>query len=625
MSYLQVQNLSKSFGDLILFDSINFSIEKSEKVGLIAQNGAGKSTLMSMLVGIEGADSGEIIIQNDIKWSYLTQETQLDPQKTVIDSCFSPFDETAKLVGLWEQASARNDSETLNKLLPEMEANNAWDYEQRAREVLTKLRVHDFDQLVGKLSGGEAKRLALAAVLISQPDLLLLDEPTNHLDLEAIEWLEDYLQRQEISLLLVTHDRYFLDRICNRILEIDQRNLYSYQGNYDYYLEKRRERIDAQESEASKASNLLRKELDWMRRQPQARGGKAKYRIDAFYRLQDKAQSNNNSRELALENNKTYIGKKIFEAHNVSHAFGSKQILKNFNYVFSRFDKVGIVGDNGVGKTTFIRLLLGQLQADSGSFEVGETVRFGHYSQEGLQFDEEKRVIDVIEEIATHIKNENTGQTLSASSLLNQFLFPPDKQYTPIYKLSGGEKRRLYLCSVLINNPNFLILDEPTNDLDLLTLNVLEEYLEEFQGCVIIVSHDRFFMDKVVNHILAFEGNAIIRDFPGSYSQYRVVKQAEEDEQKKAEEAKRLANKENKNTPPRRQNEERKLSYKEKRELEALELSLPALEEEKASLEQAMSRGDMDTDSLIAAGNRIAEIIEEIETQSMRWLELSDI
>lgn len=621
----QAQHLTKSFGDLVLFEDLSFSIERGEKVGLIARNGNGKTTLMNILTGIDSPDSGEVIYQNSIRRAYLPQLPQVLPGSTVLETCFGHNDEMTSLIARWEEASARGDGKRMEELLPEMDALGAWEYEQRAREILTRLHLDDLHRTTDNLSGGELKRIALAGTLIGNPELLFLDEPTNHLDLDVIEWLEGYLSHQQIGLLLVTHDRYFLDRVCNRILELDNKQLYAYKGNYEYYLNKREERLEATERETSRAANLLRREAEWMHRRPQARGTKAKSRIDAFYELKEKAQPRHRDETLHLSEQGRYIGNKIFEAHKVCKAFGDRTILSDFDYIFSRYDKVGIVGPNGVGKTTFLRLLLGEEEPDSGYFDVGETVRFGYYSQKGMQFDENKRVIEAVQDIAEVIRNEKDGTTLSASALLTQFLFPPEKQYTPIHKLSGGEQRRLYLCTVLMKNPNFLILDEPTNDLDILTLNVLENYLSEFKGCVLVVSHDRFFMDKVVNHLFTFEGNGIVKDFPGNYTQYREYKQQEEAERQTVESSPSTRKAESEKPRTDAAERPRKLTFKEKQELERLEAELPKLEKEKAELESRMSSGTMATDELLTASDRIAALIEEIDSKGMRWLELSDI
>lgn len=624
---LQVEGLSKRFGERILFEDLTFAIERGSKVGLIAPNGSGKTTLMNILVGKEPYESGRITHENGLRWAYLEQLPRLPQNGTILEACFNAYDPTAQIVLRWEEALREGNNSLMEKLLPEMEALDAWSYEQRAKEILGALGITDTERSVEGLSGGEAKRIALAATLISNPDLLYLDEPTNHLDLKTIEWLESYLSRSTMSLILITHDRYFLDRVCNNIIELDNGKLYRYKGNYDYYLEKRDERIEAEAANISRAKNLYRRELDWMRRQPQARGGKARYRIDAFHELEKKINGRQEEKKIDLgSSGNTYIGKKIFEATGVCKAYGDKVILKDFDYIFARHDKIGIVGENGVGKTTFLRMLLGEEPCDKGQFDVGQTVRFGYYSQQDPLFDEEKRVIDVVQDIADTFEGVGSqGERLSASQLLTQFLFPPDRQYSKVAKLSGGERRRLYLCTVLVRQPNFLILDEPTNDLDILTLNVLEEYLTTFPGCVIIVSHDRFFMDKVAEHLLCFEGGGSVRDFPGSYSLYRawVEHQAElkrEEEQKQTSKQKAL------NISPEKPQSTRptKLSYSEKKELEDIEKRLPLLEQEKEQLEQELSSGTLTSEALIKASERIGAIMDELDELVLRQLELED-
>lgn len=624
---LQVEGLSKRFGERILFEDLTFAIERGSKVGLIAPNGSGKTTLMNILVGKEPYESGRITHENGLRWAYLEQLPRLPQNGTILEACFNAYDPTAQIVLRWEEALREGNNSLMEKLLPEMEALDAWSYEQRAKEILGALGITDTERSVEGLSGGEAKRIALAATLISNPDLLYLDEPTNHLDLKTIEWLESYLSRSTMSLILITHDRYFLDRVCNNIIELDNGKLYRYKGNYDYYLEKRNERIEAEAANISRAKNLYRRELDWMRRQPQARGGKARYRIDAFHELEKKINGRQEEKKIDLgSSGNTYIGKKIFEATGVCKAYGDKVILKDFDYIFARHDKIGIVGENGVGKTTFLRMLLGEEPCDKGQFDIGQTVRFGYYSQQDPLFDEEKRVIDVVQDIADTFEGVGSqGERLSASQLLTQFLFPPDRQYSKVAKLSGGERRRLYLCTVLVRQPNFLILDEPTNDLDILTLNVLEEYLTTFPGCVIIVSHDRFFMDKVAEHLLCFEGGGSVRDFPGSYSLYRawVEHQAElkrEEEQKQTSKQKAL------NISPEKPQSTRptKLSYSEKKELEAIEKRLPLLEQEKEQLEQELSSGTLTSEALIKASERIGAIMDELDELVLRQLELED-
>lgn len=619
---LQVENVTKSFGDLVLFDSISFSIEEGEKVGLIAPNGSGKTSLMKLLVGSESVDSGRIVYESSVRVAYLEQYGNLQPGWTIRDAIFDSADPVARLVGRWEDAVLEGNNQLMAELSVQMDALAAWDYERRAAEVLSRLGLTDTGRAVDTLSGGERKRIALAKILISESELLLLDEPTNHLDMTTIDWLEDYLSRSRQTLLLITHDRYFLNRICNRIIEIDQKQIYKYAGNYEYYIEKREARIEQTEAARTKAANLLRRELDWMRRQPQARGGKAKYRVDAFYELEKKAKQQRQDAAIDLsKNTAAYIGKKIFEMRSIKKSYGEKCIVRDFSYDFARYDKVGIIGENGVGKTTFLRILLGLEQPDAGSIEVGETVRFGYYRQEDPPFDRKKRVIDIVSEIADTIHYPD-GQQIGASQLLTQFLFSPERQYTPVEKLSGGELRRLYLCTILIGAPNFLILDEPTNDLDIVTLTVLEDYLAEFHGCVIIVSHDRFFMDRVVSHLFTFDGGGEIGDFPGNYSQWREWHEAKrqyEIEKKKELEPQYVQEKRKESPRPKK-----KLSYKEERELESIQEAIPSLEEEKKELEAKMSSGEMQGDALMAAGERIGMLIDKIDELTMRWLELED-
>ncbi|MEA5129424.1 MAG: ABC-F family ATP-binding cassette domain-containing protein [Proteiniphilum sp.] len=620
---LQIDRLTKSFGDLVLFNDISFGIAEGDKIGLIAPNGSGKTTLLNILAGKEPYDDGRVVFRNDIRLAYLEQSPAFDPEKTVLETCFSTDNETVRLIARYEEMISSGNQEGLDQLLAGMDLHNAWDYEQRIKQILTQLKITDFQQKIGKLSGGQVKRVALANVLISEPELLIMDEPTNHLDLEMVEWLEEHLTRNNISLLMVTHDRYFLDRVCNQIVEIDDKRIFSYKGNYSYYLEKRDERVTTQNAETEKARNLLRKELDWMRRQPQARGTKAKSRVDAFYSLEEKAQRKKDEQNIRLAAKGSYIGKKIFEAKEVGKRFGNIRITEKFNYVFTRYEKMGIVGNNGTGKSTFVKMLLGLEKPDSGSFDIGETVNFGYYSQEGLQFNEQTKVIDVVQAIAEVI-DLGDGYRLTASQFLQHFLFPPEKQHNYVYKLSGGEKRRLYLCTVLIKNPNFLVLDEPTNDLDILTLNILEEYLAGFKGCLIVVSHDRYFMDKVVDHLLVFHGNAQIQDFPGNYTHYREWKAVKEKEKEEAEKAKA-------STPPqetishRKKNEEnKKLSFKERQEFEFLEGEIEQMEAEKEEISDALSSGNLSTEELMHQSNRLSELIALIDVKTMRWLELSE-
>ena len=625
ISYLQIDKLTKSFGDLVLFEDITFGIAQGQKVGLIAKNGTGKTTLLNIIAGKEDYDSGAVVFRNDLRVGYLEQMPHYPDGLTVLQACFYSPNETVRLIAEYEQAMASGDHSNLEDILLRMDNLKAWDYEQRAKQILGQLKIHNFDQKVETLSGGQLKRVALANVLITDPELIILDEPTNHLDLEMTEWLEGYLSRANISILMVTHDRYFLDRVCSEIIEIDRKQIYQYKGNYSYYLEKRQERMDALNAEVDRASNLLRKELDWMRRQPQARGTKAKYRIDAFYELEKKAKQQHEAGNVNLDVKASYIGSKIFEAEHVSKRFGDLKIVEDFNYIFARYEKMGIVGNNGTGKSTFIKMLMGEVEPDSGRFDVGETVRFGYYSQDGLQFDEQMKVIDVVQNIAEYV-DLGDGKKMGVSQFLNYFLFSPEKQHNYVFKLSGGEKRRLYLCTVLMRSPNFLVLDEPTNDLDIVTLNVLEEYLRNFKGCAIVVSHDRYFMDKVVDHLLVFRGNADIKDFPGNYTQYREWKEVQDQLEKEAEAARRagIAPTMEKTSRPEKE-QKKKLTFKARKEFEALEVEIPLLEAEKAELETAMSSGTLSNDELLAKSERIATVIEEIDEKTMRWLELSEL
>lgn len=587
---LDVQNISKAFGAHVLFENISFSIAEGQHVGLIAKNGTGKSTLLSLLSGKESADSGSIIFRRDIKVGFLEQQPKFDPEESVLDACFNHQGDPDRIL--------------------------------KAKQILTQLHITDLTQPMGQLSGGQQKRIALANVLITEPDLLILDEPTNHLDLEMIEWLEGYLQRGNKTLLMVTHDRYFLDRVCNLILELDNHTVYSYRGNFQYYMEKRQERIDATRAEIERANNLYRRELEWMRRQPQARGHKARYREEAFYDLESKAKQRIEERQMRLKSKNVYIGSKIFECQYVSKAFDEKVILKDFYYNFQRFEKMGIVGNNGTGKSTFIKMLLGEVTPDNGRFDVGDTVRFGYFSQDGMKFRDDQHVIDVIADIADYI-DYGGGKHITATQLLQHFLFTPEQQYDYVYKLSGGERRKLYLCTVLMRNPNFLVLDEPTNDLDIQTLEVLEEYLQDFPGCVIIVSHDRFFMDKIVDHLLVFRGEGEIKDFPGNYTQFREWESLK---------PKELAdNKNNSSDTEKKEKREfvgeqrRKKTYKEKCEFERLEKEIAALEEEQKSIEEALCSGTLPIDELTEKSKRLPIIKDELEEKEMRWLELSEI
>ncbi len=630
VSFLQVEKLTKSFGDLVLFRDITFGVFEGQRIGLIAKNGSGKTTLLNIISGKEGYESGNVVFRRDLKVGYLEQDPQFSPGLTVLEACFKTDSEVVRTIAEYEKAIADNDLEVLDELMHKMDTLNAWDYELRIKQILSQLKINNFDQKVETLSGGQRKRIALANILISDPELLILDEPTNHLDLEMIEWLEGYLNRSRLALLMVTHDRYFLDRVCNEIFEIDNKQIYSYKGNYSYFLEKRQERVESMNTEIERANNLLKTELEWMRRQPQARGTKAKYRIDAFYELEDKAKREKDRGNVKLNVKASYIGSKIFEAENISKSFGDLKILEDFSYIFARYEKMGIVGNNGTGKSTFIKMLMGEVAPDTGTIDIGETVKFGYYSQEGLKFDEQMKVIDVVREIAEEV-SLGDGSRLTASQFLQYFLFTPETQHNFVYKLSGGEKRRLYLCRVLMSCPNFLVLDEPTNDLDIVTLNVLEDYLKNFKGCVIVVSHDRYFMDKVVDHLMVFNGNAKLKDFPGNYSDYREWKEFKELEEKnneKAIKAKEAAKQSQKNqdiSNSANQNSKRKLSFKEKKELDELNEIIPLLEQEKADIEILMSSGSLSNDELLLKSARISQIIEELEEKEMRWLELSDI
>lgn len=586
---LDVQNVSKRFGAHVLFEDISFSIGEGQHVGLIAKNGTGKSTLLSLLSGKESVDSGSIIFRRDIKVGFLEQQPKFDPEESVLDACFNHNGDPDKVL--------------------------------KAKQVLTQLRITDLSQPIGQLSGGQQKRVALANVLITEPDLLILDEPTNHLDLQMIEWLEGYLSRGNKTLLMVTHDRYFLDRVCNIILELDNHSIYTYHGNFRYYMEKRQERIDATRAEIARANNLYRRELEWMRRQPQARGHKARYREEAFYDLENKARRRIEERQMRLKSKNVYIGSKIFECQYVSKAFDEKVILKDFYYNFQRFEKMGIVGNNGTGKSTFIKMLLGEVQPDSGRFDIGETVRFGYFSQDGMKFNEQQRVIDVISDIAEYI-DYGGGQHITAGQLLQHFLFTPEQQYDYVYKLSGGEQRKLYLCTVLMHNPNFLVLDEPTNDLDIQTLEVLEEYLQDYPGCVIIVSHDRFFMDKIVDHLLVFNGEGVIKDFPGNYTQYR---EWESLKPKETQNDKKLVDTDKKEKREFVGEQRRKKTYKEKCEFEQLEKDIAKLEQEQKEIEEALCSGTLSIDELTEKSKRLPEIKDALEEKEMRWLELSEI
>ena len=616
--YLQVENLTKSFGDLVLFNGISFGIAEGQRIGLIAKNGSGKTTLLNILAGKEGYDEGKITFRRDLRVGYLEQSPKYPEELTVLEACFYHGNSTVELIKEYERCMETPGNPGMDELLVRMEHEKAWDYERRAKQILSQLKIRDFSQKIGHLSGGQLKRVALANILITEPDLLILDEPTNHLDLDMTEWLEEYLNRGSLSLLMVTHDRYFLDRVCSEIIEIDNRQLYSYKGNYSYYLEKRQERIEATNAEIARANNLYRTELEWMRRMPQARGHKARYREEAFYELEKVAKQRTYDANVKLDVKASYTGSKIFEADHLCKRFGDLKILDDFSYIFARYEKMGIVGNNGTGKSTFIKILMGLEKPDSGTLDIGETVRFGYYSQEGLQFNEQMKVIDVITDIAEVIELGN-GKRLTASQFLQHFLFTPETQHSYVYKLSGGERRRLYLCTVLMRNPNFLVLDEPTNDLDIVTLQVLEEYLQNFKGCVIVVSHDRYFMDKVVDHLLVFKGQGDIRDFPGNYSDYRDWKLA------KAEHEKEAAKPKEEKTQRVRLNDKRRMTFKERKEFEQLEKEIAALEEEKKQIEEALCSGTLSVDELTEKSKRLPLLNDELDEKTMRWLELSEI
>lgn len=590
--YLDVQNLTKSFGAQVLFKDISFSIAEGQHIGLVAQNGTGKSTLLSILTGRESYDSGNIIYRNDLRVGMLEQNPKFDPKESVLDACF-------------------NHEGNPNRIL-------------KAKQILTMLKINDLDQPMEQLSGGQQKRVALANVLILEPDFLILDEPTNHLDLEMIEWLEGYLARGNKTIFMVTHDRYFLDNVCNTILELDNKTIYTYRGNYSYYLEKRQERIDNTRAEIARANNLYRTELEWMRRMPQARGHKARYREEAFYELQAKAKQRIEERQIRLKSSTVYIGSKIFECQYVSKKFDDKVILKDFYYNFSRFEKMGIVGNNGTGKSTFIKMLLGKVTPDSGKFDIGDTVRFGYFSQEGLKFHEDQKVIDIITDIADYI-DLGGGKHMTASQFLNFFLFSPEEQHNYVYKLSGGEKRKLYLCTVLMQNPNFLVLDEPTNDLDIQTLQILEEYLQDFPGCVIVVSHDRYFMDKVIDHLLVFKGEGEVKDFPGNYTQYRDFQKMKSKEETQQTPIRKSNATEETTKKDYHNNTKRKMSFKEKREYEQLTERINQLEEEKNNIEGLLCSGTLSIEELTEKSKRLPLLKEELDELEFRWLELSEL
>jgi ATP-binding cassette subfamily F protein uup len=617
ISYLQVEQLTKSFGDLLLFENLSFGIAKDQKTALIARNGVGKTTLLNILAGKDTSDSGQVIYRNDIKVSYLAQEPLMDPEQTTREYIFHSSDKIMEAIRHYEEALTKNDDKQLGESIEQMDRLKAWDYEVRINQILTRLQVGDFTRKIKTLSGGEKKRLALAEVLIHEPDFLILDEPTNHLDLNMIEWLENHLKNQSFTLLMVTHDRYFLDRVCNDILEMDDRELYRYKGNYSWFLEKRAERIHNQEREVEKAKNQLRKEEDWVKRMPKARGTKAKHRIDQYYHLKDVASQKRQEENMQVNFEASRLGKKILLVKHLFKQYDHTPLIRDFSYQFNRFEKVGIIGPNGSGKTTFLNLLAGLDQPDKGEIEAGETLKIGYYRQEGLSFDEDQRVIDIARGVAEAV-TMNDGRTLTAKQFLDYFLFDYDKQYVKVAKLSGGEKRRLYLLTVLLKKPNFLILDEPTNDLDIMTLGVLEDYLSHFNGCVLIVSHDRYFMDNIVDHIFTFKEAGTIKDFPGTYTQYReqILQDFQEDKPKTEKKQKK---------PAPEKNRRRAASYKEKKEYQALEKEIEQLEQEKASIEKELNEGQLDNQELVEKSNRLGELMKAIDEKTDRYLELSEI
>ncbi|EHP47537.1 ABC-F family ATP-binding cassette domain-containing protein [Odoribacter laneus] len=624
ISYLQVENLSKRFGEQLLFENISFGIGKNQKVSLIAKNGMGKSTLLQIIAGKDSPESGSVIFRNDITIGYLEQNPALQEENTVFEEVFSSDSPILNLIKAYEKAVAQNDLRQLEELLPQMDTYNAWDYDNTIKQILSELKINTYEKKIAHLSGGQRKRVGLAKVLISNPDFLILDEPTNHLDIEMTEWLEEYLEKSNVTLLMVTHDRYFLDRVCSHIIEIDEFGLFTYEGNYSYYLEKRAQRIETRNATIDKAKNLLRTEQEWMRRMPQARSHKARYRIDNFYKIKEIASQKTDEKTLELDIKGQRLGKKILELEHISKSFENHTLIQDFSYKFVRGEKIGIVGKNGIGKSTFLNIITQNLAPDSGTIEIGETVAYGYYKQSGIQFQETDRVIDIVKNIAERIDLGN-GRVLSASQFLEYFLFTDKQQYSLVEKLSGGERRRLYLLTVLMRNPNFLILDEPTNDLDIVTLNVLEEYLKSFKGCLLIVSHDRFFMDKVSDRIFAFEGNGIIKDFPGNYTQYKNKKEEEEEQRQKEQKKQTTQQAAVQPSGPTDKTQKRKLSYKEKLEMQQLEQEIEQLNTEKTDIETALNSGTLSNDQLLQQSQRIAKIIELLDEKEMRWLELSEI
>jgi ATP-binding cassette subfamily F protein uup len=619
ISYLSVENLTHHWGDIRLFDNLTFGVTEGQKIGLIARNGTGKTTLLNILAHKLSADSGSVTYRKGIEIGYLSQLPELNDNHTVIEEIFASENPQVTTIKAYEKALADGNHDELGHLIEELDKLNAWDFEARIKQILSQLKITNFDQLIGQLSGGQKKRVSLANILINEPDFLILDEPTNHLDLEMIEWLEDYLARSKATLIMVTHDRYFLDRVCNEIYELAEQTLYYYKGNYPYFLEKREERIQTHKAQVEKAKNLLKTEQDWMNRMPQARGTKAKYRIDAFHDLKKKANSGISEQTINLDIKSARLGKKIIECHNMSKAFDDIKILNDFNYKFAQGEKAGIIGKNGTGKSTFLNTITGALEPDSGYLEMGETVVIGYYRQDGMKIDESKKVIDVIADISENI-TLGSGNSMSPAQFLRHFLFSNEMHHVQVDKLSGGEKKRLYLMTVLMKNPNFLILDEPTNDLDIFTLNLLEEYLQNFKGCVLIVSHDRYFMDKIVDHLFIFEGQGVIQDFPGNYSIYHDFAIEQEKEQRKAEKDKKEPAKK-----PEVKEKPRKLSYKEKKELEQLEVDMEQLSTEKETIESELISGTLDADTLTVKSKRLNEIMSIVDEKEMRWLELSEI
>ena len=617
ITYLQVDNLSKYWGELTLFEGISFSVTEGQKVAMIAKNGAGKSTLMDIIAGLETPDEGKLTLMNQASIGYLRQNPDLNPEDTVLEAAFNAPGELIQAVKNYEKALENHDPKLLDNAIERMNVLNAWDFELRIKQILTQLKITNVNQQIKFLSGGQKKRVALAHILINEPDFLILDEPTNHLDLEMIEWLEKYLEKAKCTLFMVTHDRYFLDRVCNEILELDDNNIFRYKGNYSYYVEKREERIQTLNTEIDRAKNLFRTELEWLRKMPKARTHKSKYRTENAYILQEKASQTRSDDNIELNIQGKRLGSKILNVKNLSKSFGELVILDKFSYNFARLEKIGIIGKNGSGKTTVLNMLTGGISADSGTIDVGETISFGYYRQDGINFKSGDRVIDVIKEIAEVVDLGN-GNKMNASQFLNYFLFPPDTQYNYVEKLSGGEKRRLYLCTILMRNPNFLILDEPTNDLDIMTLNVLEDYLRNFQGCAIVVSHDRFFMDKIVDHLFVFEGDGLIKDFPGNYSDYRDWLEDKEKEQ-------RIPDKPKEVKPKQVKEGSRKLTFNEKRELDQIEKDLALLEEEKSAIEKAMDSGECSSEELVIKSQRHGEIAELLDEKEMRWLELNEL